>query len=233
VGDNPLSFITVPIAAAIVVFLLVAVTMAAVLYRLLYSKGGSGGDRSAPGAMEAASPPSSFCPQCGVQNSGSGICNCGFNLASVQFSQPALPVQSEQRPVRNAWGIYDELSARAVAKQGMWAAFFVAIVTAAVSFLAGAGVSLIKGIGPTAWLDAAIFAALGFGIRNMSRAAAVGALVLYVAERVVMAQTSGLNPAMAIGVVLGFVQGIRGTFAFQKYRQQVGYSATSGSLAPQ
>ena len=231
--DNPLSFISVPAIAAVFVFVLVALTMAAVLYRLFYGKGGSGDDRPAPAAAEATPPPISFCPQCGMQNSGGAMCNCGFNLASVQFSKLPTPLPSEPAPARNAWGIYDEPSARAVARQGMWAAFFVAIVTAVVSFLAGAGVSLVKGIGPTAWLDAVIFAVLGFGIRNMSRLAAVGALGLYVVERVAMAQTSGVNPAMAIGVVLGFVQGIRGTFAFQKYRQQVGYSATSGSLAPQ
>jgi hypothetical protein len=77
-----------------------------------------------------------------------------------------------------------------------------------------------KGIGPTAWLDAVIFAALGAGIGKMSRAAAIGALLLYIVERIAMAPVAGLSPITMIALVLCFVQGVRGTWAFHKFRQQ-------------
>jgi hypothetical protein len=105
----------------------------------------------------------------------------------------------------------------------MWGAFFVAIVTGALAFLADSGVPLIKGVGSNAWLDAVIFVALGVGIARMSRAAAVGALVLYVAERIAMAPVAGLNPVMMIVMVSCFAQGVRGTWAFHKFRQQSPY----------
>jgi hypothetical protein len=120
----------------------------------------------------------------------------------------------------SAWAIHDESNARKVARQGMWGAFIVALVTGVASFLSGAGVQAFKGIGPTAWLDAIIFAALGVGIGKMSRAAAIGALVLYVVEQVAMTPVAGLSPVTMVAMVACFVQGVRGTWAFHKFRQQ-------------
>lgn len=115
----------------------------------------------------------------------------------------------------------------------MWTAFFIAIMTAAVSLLASSGMPLIQGAGVTAWLDAVVFAGLGFGIRSMSRVAAVGALVLYLVERIVMAASNGLNPIMLVVVVTCFAQGVRGTFAFHKYQEQTSAAPYNNSgLAP-
>jgi hypothetical protein len=120
---------------------------------------------------------------------------------------------------RSAWAIHEEQSARNVARQGMWGAFVVAIVTGAASFLSGAGVPPFKGIGSTAWLDALIFAALGVGIGKMSRAAAIGALALYIVERIAMTPVAVLSPVTMAAIVACFVQGVRGTWAFHKFRQ--------------
>jgi hypothetical protein len=113
----------------------------------------------------------------------------------------------------------------------MWGAFLVAIITAAVAVLAGSGVTLINGIGPLAWIDAAVFAFLGLGIKNMNRAAAVGALVLYVVEQVALFHSTGFNPMM-IAMILSFAQGVRGTFAFHNYREQSSYGAYASRMAP-
>jgi hypothetical protein len=59
----------------------------------------------------------------------------------------------------------------------------------------------------------------------MSRAAAIGALALYLVERIAMAPTAGLSPVMMVGMVSAFAQGIRGTFAYQKYQQESPYPA--------
>jgi hypothetical protein len=131
------------------------------------------------------------------------------------YSRETKTHSSSGRP----WAIRDESSARKVARQGMWGAFVVAIITGAAAFLSGAGVPVFKGIGPTAWLDALIFAALGVGIGKMSRAAAIGALLLYIVEQIAVAPVAGLSPITMIALVACFGQGVRGTWAFHKFRQ--------------
>jgi hypothetical protein len=54
----------------------------------------------------------------------------------------------------------------------------------------------------------------------MSRVAAVAALLLYIAERIALAPTVGLSPVMLIAMVSCFGQGVRGTWAFHRFRQQ-------------
>ncbi len=201
-GDN------LHLTVTALIFLSVAVATAGICYRLLCSRKPDRGQSPPP--LPYAPPP--IVP-------GSPI---------PPYTAPADP-QAAYAPGKapswagNAWAIYDEKSARRAARQAMWGAFFVAIVTGALAFLAGSGLPLIKGVGSTALLDAVIFAALGVGIARMSRAAAVGALVLYVAERIAMAPVAGLNPVMMIVMVSCFVQGVRGTWAFHKFRQQSPY----------
>jgi|HubBroStandDraft_6_1064221.scaffolds.fasta_scaffold101667_2 hypothetical protein len=186
--------------ATAMIFVSVAVVIAAICYRLLYSR--------KPGQGEPP-PPLPYAPPPIVPGSP-------VPPYTPAFATPAKTRSSSA----NAWAIYDEQSARKAARQAMWGAFFVAIVTGAVSFLSGSGMPVVKGVGPTAWLDAVIFAALGFGIGKMSRAAAVGALLLYIGERIAMAPTGGVSPVMTIAMVSCFVQGVRGTWAFHKFRQQ-------------
>lgn len=66
---------------------------------------------------------------------------------------------------------------------GFWAALFVAIITSLVASLSFAGVHIFE-IGASAFLDAALFAAIAFGIKRKSRFAAVAGLCLYVLERI-------------------------------------------------
>ena len=186
--------------ATAMIFVSVAVVIAAICYRLLYSR--------KPGQGEPP-PPLTYAPPPIVPGSP-------VPPYTPAFATPAKTRSSSA----NAWAIYDEQSARKAARQAMWGAFFVTIVTGAVSFLSGSGMPVVKGVGPTAWLDAVIFAALGFGIGKMSRAAAVGALLLYIGERIAMAPTGGVSPVMTIAMVSCFVQGVRGTWAFHKFRQQ-------------
>ncbi|HZU25013.1 MAG TPA: hypothetical protein VFA04_05800 [Bryobacteraceae bacterium] len=141
-----------------------------------------------------------------------------INGVSLPPPPPVTVAAPPRRP--NAWAIYDEPTARKAARQGMWAAFFVAIATAAVSLLAGSGISILRGVGPTAWVDALVFGALGLGIGRMSRLAAIGALALYIVERIAMAPTAGLSPVMMVAMISAFAQGIRGTFAWHKYHQE-------------
>ena len=195
---------------AALIFVTVAAAVAAICYRLLYSR--KPGQGESPPPLPYVPPP--ITPASPV-----------LSYMSPPGAGPAYtPATAGPAKARswsgNAWAIYDEQSARKIARQAMWAAFFVAIVTGAASFLAGSGVPLVKGVGPTAWLDAVVFAALGTGIGKMSRIAAIGALLLYIVERIAMAPAVGLSPVMMIAMVSCFAQGVRGTWAFHKFRQR-------------
>jgi hypothetical protein len=203
---------SVRFTVAALIFLSVAGVIAAVCYRLLYAR--KTGQGTSPPPLPYAPPPivpgspiPPYTPPSGMQPA----------------SPPAAPAKGRAWSA-NAWAIYDEQSARQVARQAMWAAFFVAIATGAAAFLAGSGIPLIKGVGPTAWVDAVVFAALGIGIARMSRLAAAGALLLYIAERIWMASSVGLTPVITIAMISAFVQGVRGTWAFHKFRQQSPYA---------
>jgi hypothetical protein len=201
---------SIQFTATAMIFVSVAVVIAAICHRLLYSR--------KPGQGEP-SPPLPYAPPPIVPGSPVPPYPTPADLRPAYPPAPAPPANARSWS-GNAWAIHDEQSARKAARQAMWGAFFVAIVTGAASFLSGSGMPILKGVGPTAWLDAAIFAALGFGIGKMSRAAAVAALLLYVGERIAMAPAAGLNPVMMIAMASCFVQGVRGTWAFHRFRQQ-------------
>jgi hypothetical protein len=226
--------------ATAIVFISVAITAAGLAYRIMYTRKPVERPPVMPPPLPAVSAPAAmYCPVCGLENpAGTPMCACGYNLASIQMpaspyspASPAAAGSTRARRPRNGWVIFDEPSARNAARQGMWGAFLVAIVTAAVAVLAGSGVTLVNGIGPLAWIDAAVFAFLGMGIKSMNRAAAVAALVLYVVEQVALFHSTGFNPVM-IGMVLSFAQGVRGTFAFHKYREQSSYRTYASGMAP-
>jgi hypothetical protein len=185
---------TTPFVASAIIFIVVALIASLVGYRLTCGR--------RPNSQPTAPP---LPPINGVS----------LPPSPVTIAEPSRP--------RNAWAIYDERSARKAAKQGMGAAFFVAGATAVASFLAGSGITLFKGIGPAAWLDAAIFGVLGIGIGRMSRLASVGALALYVVERIAMGPVAGMNAVMMAAMISAFAQGIRGTFAYHRYQQQSAY----------
>ena len=109
-------------------------------------------------------------------------------------------------------------TARGAAMQGFWAATFVAAVTAALSILSAFGVSLF-GFDLSALADAAAFAILAVGIYRMWRVAAVAGFCLYILETAFRWATGGpKNPVLAVIITLAFVNSVRGTFAYRKWR---------------
>ncbi len=117
----------------------------------------------------------------------------------------------------------DDDSAKEAAKQGVWACSFIAIVTGGMAFFQA------MGFDSAAFVDAFLFAIIGFGIFKLSRTAAVAGLVLYLIERIYMWATFGSkNIAMAILLSLMFVNSIRGTFSSHKIKRE---SNTRPSIA--
>jgi hypothetical protein len=102
---------------------------------------------------------------------------------------------------------------------GSWAAVFVAIITSLVASVALLTQKSILGVGGSGLVDAAIFAAVAYGIHRNPRFAAVSGLVIYLLERIYILKAGGVGGGGAIFMVvfltLAFVAAIRG------FRQEV------------
>ncbi len=108
-------------------------------------------------------------------------------------------------------------------------AFVVAGITGLVAGIALAGSSVIPGINGWAFLDAGIFALLGFFLWRCSRTAAVIALVLFILERIQMMASNGIA-GLPLGIVfiLLFIGGVRGAFAYHRLQQAAKAASAAG-----
>ncbi|NJO79148.1 MAG: hypothetical protein HC827_11930 [Cyanobacteria bacterium RM1_2_2] len=133
---------------------------------------------------------------------------------------------STTRKRNGFWDKIDSLeTARQAANQGVWAAGLVAAITTGlilVSMAMGEVPEGMPAINAWAFWDVGLFVAIGWGIRKMSRVAAVAGLVLYILEQVVMRIS---NPALSTSgffvtglLILAFTNAIRGTFAYHAFR---------------
>jgi ABC-type amino acid transport system permease subunit len=112
----------------------------------------------------------------------------------------------------------DEQAAVLAARQGFHAAVYCSIVTAIFAVLGGFGFKIMDF---DLWnlTDAALMALLAFGIRRMSRTAALIAFLYYVAGRIdLWAEYSSQNPVIAGIFVLMFLSAVRGTFAYHRLK---------------
>jgi len=115
--------------------------------------------------------------------------------------------------------IYSKATATGAAKDGALAAFFVSGVTGLFALLSIFRVFTLAS--PLSFVDAVVFAFLGFMVRRMSRTAAVAGLALFVVERVFGGIAHGVNAGigvLAIVLLFAFISGVRGTFAYHHYR---------------
>lgn len=118
--------------------------------------------------------------------------------------------------------------AKEATRYGMWCGVCVASITTLFVLLAIFGFS-IMGIKPNALLDAVLFAGIAFGLSRYSRIAAVAGFGLFVIEKIYMVVSTGSFFAVGVlGIViaLGFLNSIRGTFAYQKLS-----GGTTGGIA--
>ena len=125
------------------------------------------------------------------------------------------------KPGRGWWpSVTDKEEAKRTAQQGAGAAVFVTAVTTLLAVLAIFGVQIgariLPGFSALSLIDAGLFAIVAWRIYRMSRAWAVVGLLLYVVERVYAVSVRGSTAGIVVGVVLllGFVNGVRGTFAY-------------------
>lgn len=126
--------------------------------------------------------------------------------------------------MKGLWPDVDTLErAKAASRQGMWAALLVAGVTAV-----GAQFHLL-GLDALAFFDAGLFAMIGLGLYRVSRVAAVCGLLIFAAERVYMFVDKQITGGvLALVILLAFVTGGRGAFAYHRLRKQALATRRSG-----
>jgi hypothetical protein len=126
--------------------------------------------------------------------------------------------------------IASEEDAKWATRQGAWAAVFCASATAAMAVWSHYSneVAMVSGLSLFALLDAALFAAVAVGVFLRSRVAAVGGLLLYAAERLAAPMDANLKAlAMLVVLVACYISGIRGAFAYHRYRAQAKLDPTA------
>ncbi len=112
--------------------------------------------------------------------------------------------------------------AKKATAQGYGIAYFVAILTGIIALIAMTTGESIGGIDAYAIVDVLLMALAGLGMQFYSRIAAVGALVLFVLGKAVMLSEGNMSAGgwvMGIIIIFAFINGIRGTFAYQNFRQ--------------
>jgi len=112
-------------------------------------------------------------------------------------------------------------SAKSAARQGFWAALFVAGMSTIFALAASAGSlpePLNQVIDESIWIDVVIFVVVAWGIYCMSRVAAIAGLALYVLGRIYIWSTLPPNSfwqiLLALSITLTFVNAVRGTFSY-------------------
>jgi len=106
-------------------------------------------------------------------------------------------------------------------QQAFWAAVVVAALTALFAMLGALGVGFALGLGIDAWafLDAALFAGIAFGLRRRSRVAAWAGLLLFGLEKIYLWNRNGVQGLwLAVIIFLLFIGGVRGTSALSRMR---------------
>lgn len=128
------------------------------------------------------------------------------------------------------YGLWPEVTtiagARSAVMYGVWAALFSAIVTALLAAWAlGSGRAALGFVNAWAFVDAAIFAAIAFGIYKESRVAAVFGLVFFVGEKILQVMDTGSlrGSFVAIIIILCYAISVRGTVALHKLRAVIAF----------
>lgn len=120
--------------------------------------------------------------------------------------------------------IHDVESARRAARQGRNVALLVATLTSCLALIGHTYAEFAEKTGFDAWafLDAALFFVIAFGIGRLSRTAAIAGFLLFLLEKIVMWADDGAANGwiVAVFILLAFLHSIRGTFAWHRYRRE-------------
>lgn len=128
-------------------------------------------------------------------------------------------------PARWYWPAFGNLAdAEQASNQGMWAAVFCAAVTAIMATISIFSANGVMGIHPSAYVDAVLFAVIAWRIRARSKGFAIAGLALFALEKVFQAvtqpQSMRFGIFLAVILLLCFISGVRGTFAYHRFKAE-------------
>ena len=131
-----------------------------------------------------------------------------------------VSAQKRAKPANAWWPPVDTLDEAIKASDtGFWVAMIVAGMNALIATISVIQHTTIIGVDGSAYVDAALFAVIGWGIRRRARVSAVAGLLLFILEKVFQFITqpgSFMGWGVAVFLLLGFVGGVRGTFAYHR-----------------
>jgi hypothetical protein len=127
--------------------------------------------------------------------------------------------------------ISDQDTAEDATKAAVGVSYFVAAVTGLLGVLSLAYRQPIFGLDGWSLVDAGLFVVVGWRIRKMSRAWAVGGILLYTLEIVdSLVEGRGGIGVLTIVFILTYVNALRGTFAYHRYAREVREKPGEASL---
>jgi len=103
-----------------------------------------------------------------------------------------------------------DVNAQSACLTASWACFIIAAITVVLALAL---------VGLAALVDAALFVAIGFGLRRMWRTAAVAGFVLYIAEQAAGIASGGRPGILTIFVLAILFNSVRASFAYQRFRK--------------
>lgn len=128
--------------------------------------------------------------------------------------------QRKTKPANMWWPDVGTLDQAITASNGgFMVAMLVAAINAVVATISLVQHTAIAGIDANGYVDAGLFALAGWGIRCRSRVAAIAGLLFFLLEKVYQFTTQPkalMGLWLAIIILVGFVGGVRGTFAYHR-----------------
>ena len=169
------------------------------------------------------------CPKCGLFNPESAQrCDCGYDFVSKTMKESYMGTPKPAvAPDKSNWfwpTVSNIPSAQKTIKNGWQTAFFVAVLTAAIS-IAAMVYGPIAGFDGSAIVDAVLVAFAGWRLMKFSRTWSVLLVVYWVFATGVQVLTPGATfgggVVVKIFIGLAFLAAARGTFAYHRLSKSV------------
>jgi hypothetical protein len=167
-----------------------------------------------------------------------------FKKRRVLFSGPPLIEDGVRGIFKTIWRFFwpstaSLESARKASRQGFYAASIVAAMTLLLVSFSALGYPLF-GVNSWSLFDASVFVAIAWGTYRMSRTASALGILAYIVEQAVSVATQApqSDPVLisqrliTFVLALMFVNGARGTFAFDRYQKATRDSGGRASVSP-
>ncbi len=141
--------------------------------------------------------------------------------------------EEEKKPSKIWPRIENAEDAKSAAKQGYHAALFISALTALVATISLAMHKSVIGVNALAYVDAAFYGFAAWRIKRFSRVFAVLATSVYFLDKLQNFLALNISSWPVIGILLlMFANGLRGVFAYHRFKSDVFKVTSLGDCAP-